>query len=126
MRDIESGETKELLLSFSQFDECKLGDGDLFEVDGRVYEHLLIEDHRGGHGIGTPPANWPQLSWGLGISPRQREAYQAHLASKGVHLDMTAQGRAIIRSAGHRRAVMEATGTFDRDAGYGDATPRNF
>ena len=68
---------------------------------------------------------WPILSDALGVTRAQIPAAIAEARAKGVTLDFTADGRAILTSRAHRKAVCEALGFFDRNAGYGDATPAN-
>jgi hypothetical protein len=69
------------------------------------------------------PGNWPMHSYAAGVSPDQRkEAYEASVKA-GVPTYFDENGDAVFKSRAHRKKYCEAVGLYDRDAGYGDATP---
>lgn len=71
---------------------------------------------------------WPIYSDATGVNPDQiPQAQEKLLREHGVFTEFCPKtGRAILRDKAHKKAHYEATGNFDGDAGYGDATPKNF
>lgn len=69
---------------------------------------------------------WPLTSDAMGVSVEEIPAAQAELKKHGVYTEYDGLGRPILRDRAHRKAHMEALGFYDRDAGDGDATPKNF
>ena len=70
-------------------------------------------------------AGWPKKSYALAVNPGdQKEAYEASV-KMGVptHFDEKT-GEGIFRSQGHYNKYQKAFGYFDRDAGYGNVTPK--
>lgn len=73
---------------------------------------------------GQRPACWPMVCEAAGVHPSQRkEAYEASV-KLGVPTDYNKEGDPIIRDRSHyKNYLTKVRGFFDRDAGYGDATP---
>jgi hypothetical protein len=71
------------------------------------------------------PGNWPMHSDALGVNPDQIPEAVKQLAEAGVHAEFNAEGQMKIESRQHRNRVLEASGMFDRDAGYGDRAPKD-
>ena len=75
-------------------------------------------------GVRDTPGNWPMESEALGVHPSQIADATEHARSIGIPTEFTPDGLAILRDREHRRRYCEAVGVFDRNAGYGDPTPR--
>lgn len=71
-------------------------------------------------GFMASAAKYPIESVGLGVHPSQIKAAEEAAAKKGVKLEFTKDGKAILRDRGHRRDVLRATGYHDHNGGYGD------
>lgn len=69
---------------------------------------------------------WPLHSDALGVHPSQIPEAVKQARSLGVPTEFDSSGRAILRDRKHRKDLCQALGYFDRNAGYGDASPRNF
>jgi hypothetical protein len=82
----------------------------------RKYPDKPIGQAPGGH----LPGCWPIQSMALGVHPDQIPEARALAASRGVSLDFTPDGKAILKDRGHRRAVLKAHKYHDNDGGYGD------
>jgi hypothetical protein len=54
-------------------------------------------------------AHWPVLSDAIGVLPNDIPETRAEYAKRGVHVDFTADGRAVLTSPEHRRRVMRLT-----------------
>ena len=75
---------------------------------------------------GTRPSCWPLASEALGVDPSQIAEALAFDKRNGVGgTDYTPDGRPIFRDRDHRKRYMAAHGYYDRNAGYGDQSPRN-
>jgi hypothetical protein len=68
----------------------------------------------------TGQSKWPILSDGMGCSADQIPDMKAYLQSQGVKAEFTPDGRAILESRAHRKAVGRALQIHDRNGGYGD------
>ena len=66
---------------------------------------------------------WPMESDALGVHPAQAKEYAEYLRSRGVPTEVNSEGNPILVSREHRRQVCDATGMYDRNAGYGDKAP---
>jgi len=73
----------------------------------------------------TPPGNWPMVCTFDGVMPEQVKEAEASLRAAGVPTHYTPEGGPILTSPEHRRRYCEATGKYDRNAGYRDAVPQN-
>jgi len=70
-------------------------------------------------------ANWPMESDACGVHPDQARDYAKHLREQGVPTEVLPNGNPIFTSREHRKRACAATGMYDRNAGYGDQSPRN-
>lgn len=86
--------------------------------DGRRAYRDMVAERRGFKD--TNGAGWPMLSDALGVHPDQISDARAEAERAGVRLDFTRDGRAILESRTHRRAVLRALGYHDRNGGYSD------
>lgn len=68
---------------------------------------------------------WPLVSDALGVDPTQTQEAIESARAKGVPTEFTPRGQPVFTSRAHRNAYCRAYGFFDRNAGYGDAAPRN-
>lgn len=66
------------------------------------------------------PGNWPMKSDAMGCHPSQVKEYQQKLAEKGLQADFTKDGRIILNSPKHRKAIGEAMKFYDKNGGYSD------
>jgi len=114
------GESVELWLSVEEHDRLRKGDT-LTLNDGSV----LIRDWKAEHGEPRNAGQWPMWSDAAGVSPTQvKEAYE-HSVSIGVPTEFhPVTGQAKFESRSHRKKYLERIGMYDRNAGYGDPTPR--
>lgn len=101
----------------------------VYRVNGHVVSRR--EFMRGARGIapGTAPNTqaagaWPMLSDALGVMPEQIPEAREELRAKGVDANFSTDGRIEFRSRGHRKAVCEALGYYDRNGGYSDPQKR--
>ncbi len=67
---------------------------------------------------------WPMNSAAAGVHPAQISEAMAHAEANGVPTSFTADGDAILTDKAHRKAYLNACGLHDRNAGYGDPTPK--
>ena len=88
--------------------------------DGKILHRNLIKELKG---FKHCPGNWPQTSTALGVGASQIKDAEKESIALGVPTRFNKDGDAIFESRSHRKAYAEATGHFDRDAGYGDPTP---
>lgn len=63
---------------------------------------------------------WPILSDSIGVHPDQIEEARAESIRIGIPTDFTPDGRAILRTPGHRKRYVQAHGMHDNDGGYSD------
>jgi len=80
---------------------------------------------REGAGQGAANDNFPMESDAAGVHPAQIKETMAFDKSRGVPTTYTGEGNPIFTSRGHRAKYCEAHGLYDRNAGYGDAAPKN-
>ena len=70
-------------------------------------------------------AGWPMISEALGVHPSQiREAMEFNARHGVTGVTYAEDGAAVIDSRGARTQLAYAWGQFDRNAGYGDPSPR--
>lgn len=93
----------------------------LVEKNGKEYRRDIHAEHRGTRHY---PGNWPMASDALGAHPDQIGEVRSYLRSKGTDCEFLGDGRAVLESPGHRKAVAEARGFFDRNGGYSDPQKR--
>lgn len=111
------GEKKEFFLSIEEMESRRLKNGKFRLPDGSIGEKDFRETHRGTfHHAG----NWPMKSDALGVAEDQIQEATEHARKNGVPVEFTADGRAILNSAGHRKAYARLCGFRDRNAGYSD------
>lgn len=67
-----------------------------------------------------PKATYPFCSDAIGVHPAQVADARAESVQLGVPTDFTPDGRAVLRTPGHRKAYCEAIGVFDRNGGFSD------
>lgn len=68
---------------------------------------------------------WPMVCEMNGVHPDQIPEASRYLAERGAETDFTPDGSAIWRSREHRKRYCRAMGLYDRNGGYGDASPLN-
>jgi len=78
-----------------------------------------------GAGQGAANDNYPMESDAAGVHPDQIKETMAFDRAHGVPTEYKPSGNPVFTSRGHRRAYCEAHGLYDRNAGYGDAAPKN-
>jgi hypothetical protein len=72
------------------------------------------------------PSNWPMESDAAGVGVEQVAECSKYVAERGVPTEFNAEtGNPVFTSQGHRKRFCQVTGLYDRNASYGDATPRN-
>ena len=88
-------------------------------VEGGVrLERDIAAEHAPQRGNAFCGANWPMESDALGVAcPSEIPAAMADARARGVNLNFTRDGRAILENPAHRRQAMRAYGYFDK-AGY--------
>jgi hypothetical protein len=72
----------------------------------------------------TRGESWPLESEAMGVHPDQIPEMKRLAKEHGVPTDFTPDGRAILRSRGHRKKFAETFGFWDRNGGYGDPQRR--
>jgi hypothetical protein len=96
-----------------------------FFIDGKrvskkkflaAFPDKALAEAPGGHRAGC----WPIESMAVGVHPDQIPEAVAHSRSRGVPLEFTADGKAILTDRGHRREVLRTLGMHDNNGGYGD------
>lgn len=76
-------------------------------------------------GCNMPPSKgWPMTSSNLNANPDNMGDVQKMYKRAGITCNHDKNGDAILESRGHRNQVLKARGMFDRDAGFGDVTPK--
>ena len=71
-------------------------------------------------------ANWPMESDACGVHPDQARDYAKYLREQGVPTEVNpVTGNPVFTGRDHRKRVCAVTGMYDRNAGYGDQSPRN-
>lgn len=68
---------------------------------------------------------WPMASTAAGVHPDQVAEAMAHDREHGVPTDYNSDGDPLFTSRGHRARYCAANGLYDRNAGFGDAAPKN-
>lgn len=61
-----------------------------------------------------------KLSDALGVHPDQVPEAMEHARRHGVPTDFAEDGRAVIRSRAHQKALCKVLGFHNKDGGYGD------
>ena len=74
---------------------------------------------------GRKTSGYPMESDAAGVHPDQIKEAMAFDRKHGVPTNYSKAGNPIYTSQGHRRRHCEANGLYDRNAGYGDAAPKN-
>lgn len=116
-----SGEVIQLMLSFSEFDR-RVKDGRIKLDDGEMASYSW-EQHKL---TSTVPSNYPMVCTAAGVHPDQVKEHMDHLRKMGCgQVNHTKDGDLIFESKGQRKRVLEALGLFDRNASYGDPTPKH-
>ena len=83
----------------------------------------LVAEHKG---FKTTAGNWPMESDAAGLNPDQIPEAMAADRDLGVPTNYNPEtGAAIFTSREHTAKYCKAHGLYDRNAGYGDATPKN-
>lgn len=67
---------------------------------------------------------WPMHCEASGCHPSQVQAMEKHMTSLGVPTRYTPDGKAILTDRRHRKRALEVQGYHDKNAGYGDPTPK--
>ncbi len=88
------------------FEECKLCD--LFASG---YDGVFVEKER---------LNNPKLSDALACHPKHAQKMRDELKKRGVPTDIRNDGRPVITSRAHQKAICKALGVHNRDGSYGD------
>jgi hypothetical protein len=70
-------------------------------------------------------SNWPMESDAAGVHPDQAKEYSDYLREKGVPTEILENGNPVFTSQHHRKRFCQATQMYDRNAGYGDASPKH-
>ena len=113
----QCGNKKERVCSLSEFKEtirCP-------ECKGKMHIDIVAQQRS----VRPNCMNWPMESDALGVAPEQAKEYAEYLRERGVPTEINSEGNPILTSREHRRRVCEATGAYDRNAGYGDRAPSN-
>jgi hypothetical protein len=108
---------KELCRTMEERNDAVLCEGDGFVMN----RDFLAES--GGY-VHTP-GTWPMLSDAMGVHPDQIHEASKEAASLGVPTQFTADGRAVLTGPQHRKKLCEAYGFYDKNASFGDPTPRH-
>jgi hypothetical protein len=91
------------------------------EHEGATYFRDIGADHSK---VRHYPGCWPQVSTAFGIPPEDIAKAKDAAKRDGFDIDFTPEGNAIFRDRAHRKRACGLFGYYDRNAGYGDATPR--
>lgn len=90
---------------------------------GRIWKHSIAATHNRHR---DTPRNWPMTTKGWdGVNPSQARGLARYLAERGVPTEVTPDGCLVYTSRAHRKAVHQARGMLDLDAGYGDCCGAN-
>lgn len=85
--------------------------------DGRRAQRNIAAEHKGRRSL---CGNWPMISVSTGVHPRQISEARAMDEKLGVSCEFTKRGMRKFNDRNHRMRWNKATGTHDRDGGYGD------
>lgn len=118
----DTGELVELVMTVAQKAKRERTDKSIRRRDGVVLRRDIGAEHSRAPLV-MPSGNWPQVSDALAVSPRQRREAHEHSVKIGVPTDYNRDGQPVWTDRAHKKRFGEATGFFDRDAGYGDAQP---
>lgn len=91
------------------------------EHEGLPYFRDIGADHSK---VPHYPGCWPQVSNSFGVAVEDIPKAVDAARRDGFTLEFTPEGNAIFTDRAHRKRACELFGYFDRNAGYGDATPR--
>lgn len=131
LRSLQSGAVVEHYLSYAEFDAARaaardiLGDPEAFELYLEGQYWLVAMDHQQPHCQAGGGHGWPMYSQALGVpDPAQRAEMTRHYKeTHGLDVRFRHRDGAMEHpDRAHRRAVHQADGLIDRDAGYGDAS----
>ena len=78
-----------------------------------------------GAGQGAASGTYPMESDAAGVHPAQIKEAMAFDRRHGVPTNYSKEGNPFYTSRDHRRRHNEANGLYDRNAGFGDAAPKN-
>lgn len=92
-------------------------EGVLIDSDGTRLTRDVSAEHAPRRGNAFCGANWPMQSDALGVQPDEIPSAMEDARRRGVNLNFTRDGRAILESPAHRRQAMRAYGYMDK-AGY--------
>jgi hypothetical protein len=72
------------------------------------------------------PGKWPMESDAAGVAVDQVDECAAYVRERGVPTEFNPKtGNPIFTSQRHRKRFCEVTNLYDRNAGFGDATPKH-
>ena len=72
------------------------------------------------------PGKWPMESDAAGVAVDQVSECAKYVAERGVPTEFNPKtGNPIFTSQNHRKRFCEVTNLYDRNAGFGDATPKH-
>ena len=109
-----------LVMSVSEMTSRQNG-GSTITHEGKTLARDLPSELRG---FRHYPGAWPMKSEALGVMPEQISEARQAASESGVPTNFTPDGRAILTSREHRKKLSQSLGLFDKDAGYGDASPK--
>lgn len=83
----------------------------------------LVAEHGG---TKDTPGAWPMESDAAGVNPVQIPEARAYARKMGVPTEYNPQtGAPILTSRDHRKRFCEISALYDRNAGYGDQSPKH-
>lgn len=88
-----------------------------FKLDEGVAVRDFEAEHKGGSGP-TGDRAWPLLCDASGVHPSQINEARAAAEKAGVPTEFAPDGRAVLRSRGHRAKFLKSIGLHDRAGGY--------
>ena len=89
-----------------------------------VDSFVMQRDFRAEHGKQLHGDIWPMASVAAGVSPEEVPEMMKYDREKGIPTEYTNDGDPVFTSREHRKRYCEAHELFDRNAGYGDPTPK--
>ena len=89
----------------------------------KIMEIDMVAQH--GKTVATP-GKWPMESDAAGVHPDQAKELSEHVRVRGVPTEINMEtGNPIFTSQAHRKRFCQVTNLYDRNASFGDATPKH-
>lgn len=106
----DTGERRELILTFADMDRMRDADGVFTLEDGRTAKRDYVAELAPSKQI---KAQWPMVSRAAAVNPSQVLEAKEHARKRGVNVDFDKKGNVILESPTHRKRYLKTRGLHD-------------